>query len=279
MRFLDRSFQRSVEDARSEPTLLRSTLRQSALLEGIALVLLLWHGRRHPAPNRFRQAKHLSIALLLQQGFVALHLGMTQPRHGAPRCPTLGPANFLTLLRGLCAMLLLTSSIADLPLYLLLCAVGSGTDSLDGAVARRYRRPTRMGQMLDPAMDVCFYSVAIKIGAHRGGLPRWFGWVVVTRFLLPIGAGLYRYFRWARPMEAAHTIWGKLAGALLMIMIPLGVYRPRTAHALCLPTSAVLLLAAVVQCRRALRPSEAGAQAGYRCDNPASGFQSGTLAR
>lgn len=93
LRFLERSFQRSIEDARSEPALLRSLLRQSALLEGMALTVLLWHCRRHHAYNGVRQTCKISIAVLLQQSFVALHLGMAQPRRAAPRFATLGAAS------------------------------------------------------------------------------------------------------------------------------------------------------------------------------------------
>ena len=255
LRFLGRSFQQSVDDARNEPALLRSALRQSVLLEGIALALLLWPRKRHPASHSFRQVRRVSIAVLVQQGFVALHLGMAQTRHGTPRFATLGAANFLTSLRGVCALLLHSSDPVDLPLFALLCAVGSGTDALDGAVARRCGMQSRMGQMLDPATDVCFYSAAVNAAIARGALPRWFGWVLATRFLLPIGAGFYRYFRWAQPLEAVHTIWGKGAGALLTVLLGLSIVRPRTASMLCLPTSTVLVVAGALQCRRALQPA------------------------
>lgn len=67
--------------------------------------------------------------------------------------------------------------IADQPLFALLCVTGSATDALDGAVARLCGEQSRMGQMLDPAMDVGFYSALVRSAIARGALPRWFGWV------------------------------------------------------------------------------------------------------
>jgi phosphatidylglycerophosphate synthase len=253
-RFLGRSFRRSIDDAQREPALLRSALRQSGLLAGITLAALLWHGRRFPAPDQFRKARHVGLALLIQQSFVVSHLGMAQATAMAPRFKVLGSATFLTLLRGVCAMLLRTTDTADLPLLALFCATGSATDALDGAVARRCGEQSRLGAMLDPAMDVAFYRAMVNAAIARGALPRWFGWVVVARFLVPIGAGLYRYFGTTQTLEAAHTVWGKGAGVLLTALVALGTVRPRTARRLCLPAAALVTVTGALQCRRALRP-------------------------
>jgi cardiolipin synthase len=253
LRFLERSWQRSIADARRNPALLRSAVHQSALLEGMALTLLFWPGRRQPVDDRFRQVRWVSTAVLLQQGFIVLHLGMMQPTDTGQSSSTLGFANFLTSVRGVCAVLLVSGDAANPPRFALLCAVGGATDALDGAVARRFGQRSRVGQMLDPAMDVAFYSAAVKAAIARGALPRWFGWVVVTRFLLPVGAGLWRYVVEARPLDAAHTPWGKLAAAVLMALALLGTRRPRLARALCLPISPILIVAGALQCARALR--------------------------
>lgn len=253
LRFLQRAFRRSIDDVRREPGLLRSALQQSACLEAMALTALYWQGRRRPAGHRFRQARQVSLGLLLQQGFVILHLGLARPSEGAARSATLGLANFLTSLRGVCAVLLLSSDPADMPLFALLCATGSVTDALDGAVARRFRARSRLGQVLDPATDSCFYSAAVLTAVRRGTLPHWFGRLVLARFLAPAGTGFYSYCRWAQPLEAKHTVWGKLASALLALLVLLGIRRPHAARLLCLPTSAVLTMAGALQCARALR--------------------------
>jgi len=255
LRFLHRSWQRSVDDARSSPALLGSLVRQSALLEALALAALLWQWRRSAAGDSFRQARRATWLVLVQQGYVALHLGMTQTEHTTPRFASLGAANFLTLLRGVCATLLFTTGSTELPLFRLLVIIGGSTDALDGAVARRLRTESRLGRMLDPAADICFYSTAVLAAVRRGTLPRWFGWLVLARFLAPAGAGFYRYFRWARTLEAAHTAWGKVAGVLLTLLVVLSSVRSRTARALCVPTSALLTVAGALQCRRALQPS------------------------
>lgn len=244
-----------MDDARDEPALLRSALRQSSLLAVIACAALLWPSRRQPAPDRFRQARHVGLALLIQQSFVVSHLGMAQATAAAPRFRVLGSATFLTLLRGVCAMLLRTIDTADLPLLALFCATGSVTDALDGVVARHCGTQSRLGETLDPAMDVAFYSAMVSAAIARGALPRWFGWVVLARFLAPIGAGLYRYFGLTQTLEAAHTVWGKGAGALLTLLVGLSIVRPRTARLLCFPAAGLVTVAGVVQFRRASQPS------------------------
>ncbi len=254
LRFFNRSWQRSLDDVRSSPALSASLVRQSALLEALALAALLWQRRRSDARDTLRQARLVTALVVLQQGYVALHLGMARTEHAAPHFATLGAANFLTLLRGVCATLLITSGSSDLPLFGLLVAIGGGSDALDGAVARRFRTESRLGQMLDPAADACFYSAAALAAVRRGALPCWLGWVVLARYLLPTGAGFYRYFRWGRTLEATHTAWGKAAGALLTLLIALGGVRPSAARALCVPTSIILAVAGALQCRRILRP-------------------------
>ena len=87
-------------------------------------------------------------------------------------------------------------------------------------------------------------------------VPRWFGRLVLARFLLPTVAGLYRYFCWAQPLEAKHSLWGKLAGILLTTLLLLGVLRPNIARRLCLPTSLVLTVAGALQFASAIWMSD-----------------------
>lgn len=255
-RFLGRSWQRSVEDARGEPALVHSCLRQSAGLAGLGLLTLCWHWRRRPPRGRVRQAGTAALLLLLQQAYVALHLGMTQADAASQRFDRLGAANCLTLLRGLCATLLVAADADDRPLFGLLLATGGAADALDGVVARRTGTMSRMGKMLDPMADVGFYSAATWTSVRRGALPAWFGGLALGRFLVPIGAGLYRYFWRLRTLAAEHTVWGKLAGVLLVGLAALSAARPRLARALCPPTAAVLSLASALQLRRALQPDD-----------------------
>ena len=82
--------------------------------------------------------------------------------------------------------MLLPGSATNLPFFTLLCVAGSATDALDGVIARRFGEVSRMGEMLDPAMDVAFYSTMVKAAIARGALPRWFGWLVVARFQVKV---------------------------------------------------------------------------------------------
>ena len=99
------------------------------------------------------------------------------------------------------------------------------TDTLDGAVARRFGQESRVGQYLDPIADKLLLS-SIYIGLMLGGaIP---GWVVAVVFgrdfwILALSAAALRFtkFRELRP-----SVWGK-ASTFAQIMTAVGVMAAR----------------------------------------------------
>lgn len=90
--------------------------------------------------------------------------------------------NVLSFLRltGVPLFLILILQHRDLAALILL-AIASLTDLLDGRIARHFNQVTELGQMLDPAADR-LYILATLIGlAVRGIIPTWLLVVLVAR--------------------------------------------------------------------------------------------------
>lgn len=64
---------------------------------------------------------------------------------------------------------------------LVVLALASASDWLDGVLARRLNQVTRLGRLLDPAADRLFILVTILALAWRGLLPWWLVVVLLTR--------------------------------------------------------------------------------------------------
>jgi cardiolipin synthase len=69
-------------------------------------------------------------------------------------------------------------------LALITLVVASGTDYLDGYLARKLNQTTRLGELLDPAADR-LYILATLIGlAVTGNIPIWLPFVIIGRDVL-----------------------------------------------------------------------------------------------
>jgi len=64
---------------------------------------------------------------------------------------------------------------------LIVLAVASATDWLDGQIARRFNQITRLGQMLDPAADRLFIFATLIGLTINGNIPLWLAVIVVSR--------------------------------------------------------------------------------------------------
>src|SRR5688572_18930562 len=73
---------------------------------------------------------------------------------------------------------------------LVVLAVASATDFLDGVIARRFGLITRLGQLLDPAADRLFIFAALLGLALRGVLPWWLVAVIVARDVVLLVVGV-----------------------------------------------------------------------------------------
>jgi cardiolipin synthase len=101
---------------------------------------------------------------------------------------------------------------------LVLIAVSSITDFVDGYVARHFNQVTRLGQLLDPAADRLFILSTLLGLAWVGVLPWWFAAVIIARdvLLLVLGVVLAN-FRYG-PLPVHHL--GKMGTFALLFAMP-----------------------------------------------------------
>ncbi|OFW56047.1 MAG: CDP-diacylglycerol--glycerol-3-phosphate 3-phosphatidyltransferase [Candidatus Solincola sediminis] len=85
--------------------------------------------------------------------------------------------------------------------------VAALTDFLDGYVARKQSKVTRMGQWFDPLADKICFSTAFAMLAAKQRLPRWVPGVIIGREVL---ITLFRAYAGARGSSVPASIWGKL---------------------------------------------------------------------
>ena len=97
-------------------------------------------------------------------------------------------------------------------------AMAGLTDVVDGAIARRLDRTTRLGGALDPVVDGIFFG-AVAVGLAAGGaFPAWLAAVVVLRYLLPAAAGGLLLLAGRRP-QLSHTPAGQVSTALIAVLL------------------------------------------------------------
>ncbi len=107
--------------------------------------------------------------------------------------------------------------------HLAAAAVGTGavTDFLDGYIARKQGKETRLGQFLDPLADKIFISTPFVMLSLRGRLPAWVPGVIIGREGL---ITLFRVYAGSRGSSVPASMWGKLktnsqiAALMLLIM-------------------------------------------------------------
>ncbi|PSP65685.1 CDP-alcohol phosphatidyltransferase family protein [Halobacteriales archaeon QH_8_64_26] len=119
---------------------------------------------------------------------------------------SLGPATAITVLRGLFLAIVAgflfaprpTGTVAWIPGLTYGSAVG--LDFLDGLVARRWNRSTRLGALLDCRFDTLGLFVAPLLGVLYGQLPVWYLSVAVAK---PICVGALSVRAWrGRPTNS-----------------------------------------------------------------------------
>lgn len=102
---------------------------------------------------------------------------------------------------------------------LVILAISSATDFLDGYIARRFNQMSRLGQLLDPAADRAYIFAAIIGLASRELVPWWIVALIVGRdvFLLVLGVVLANHGFGPLPV---HQL-GKVATFALFLGMPL----------------------------------------------------------
>lgn len=97
----------------------------------------------------------------------------------------------------------------------------SGTDWIDGVIARATDTTTRLGEILDPVADrlgIVLIAIALVIA---GIVPLWFVLVIAISDLVMLSFGFI--FR-DNVKNTRVSFWGKLRTALVMIALPLALF-------------------------------------------------------
>ena len=97
----------------------------------------------------------------------------------------------------------------------LLFAIAAGTDWVDGQIARRTHQVSRLGQLLDPAVDRNLMISGVVGLFAVGRLPLWIILIVIARDLLLLGGGAYLLKRWHTRVAVIYP--GKVATTLLFV--------------------------------------------------------------
>lgn len=102
---------------------------------------------------------------------------------------------------------------------LLVLAIASLTDFLDGAIARAFNQITRLGQLLDPAADRLYIFAALIGLAWRDLVPWWIVAVIVGRDVFLLGLGVVLANHGFGPLPV-HQL-GKVATFCLFYALPM----------------------------------------------------------
>jgi len=128
--------------------------------------------------------------------------------------------NLLSFLRLALVPVFLSLLVAGADAWaLLVLAVSSLTDFLDGWIARRFNQITRLGQLLDPAADRLYIFAALIGLAWRDLVPWWIVAVVVGRDVFLLGLGIVLANHGFGPLPV-HQL-GKVATFCLFYALPM----------------------------------------------------------
>lgn len=124
--------------------------------------------------------------------------------------------------------------------------VASFTDWLDGFLARRSKRTTRWGALLDPITDRIFVFAAVCVYLVERQLTGVQYLVLIFRDLMTaIGFVVARNVPWLRPITFRARLAGKLVTALQLVVLLAVLVQPTLVPRL-IPVIAVLAVIAVV---------------------------------
>ena len=102
-------------------------------------------------------------------------------------------------------------------LIILLFAIASYTDHLDGKLARKNHQITTFGKFLDPLADKILVLSAMLILVEKGMIPSWIPIIVIFREFIVSGYRLIAVEKNGKVISA--NIWGKIKTATQMFAI------------------------------------------------------------
>ena len=120
---------------------------------------------------------------------------------------------FVRLLMVPCFFVLLLNG-EDIPACVLF-AIAACTDFVDGQIARRTNQVTKLGQLLDPAVDRLLMIFGVLGLLVTGRLPLWVVVLVIARDAYLLCAGAYLLRRYKKRVAVIYP--GKVATTLLFI--------------------------------------------------------------
>ena len=107
---------------------------------------------------------------------------------------------------------------ADYAWALLLMAIASASDALDGALARGFGWTSHFGAAMDPVADKLLVGTLFVVFWLQGHIPTWLASIVVTRdLLILVGAGIYRWL--FEKIDFAPTFVSKANTAMQITML------------------------------------------------------------
>ena len=126
--------------------------------------------------------------------------------------------NILSLSRILATVVIFVLVLINTPLAFLVATVlfvlGSGTDFLDGYIARRYKLVSPLGVFLDLTADKVFVSVILIALVQVGLVPAWIVAVIIAREFLVTGL---RSMASAKGKVIPAGKWGKQKTLITMV--------------------------------------------------------------
>jgi len=94
------------------------------------------------------------------------------------------------------------------------------TDSIDGYLARRYHSTSRLGAILDPAMDKFFVIFALSVFLGEGKLELWELGAMLSRDVALCLFGIYLSLSgYWQSYEFRAIRWGKITTALQFLVL------------------------------------------------------------
>lgn len=130
--------------------------------------------------------------------------------------------NLLTLFRillvPLLVVVLLTKFEGKEFVGLAVFLLAALTDFLDGFIARRHKKETRFGQLLDPAADKILTSAAFISLVELGVAP---AWMVVAIIAREFAVTALRSFAASEGLVIAAGFWGKVKTVVQIVAISL----------------------------------------------------------
>ncbi len=118
----------------------------------------------------------------------------------------------------------------------------AATDFLDGHLARKQGKETRLGQFLDPLADKICLSTAFVMLSVRKRLPAWIPALIIGREGL---ITLFRVYVGKRGSSVPASIWGKLKTNAQLLALLLVIMERREEPYLSLEKAAVALAVAL----------------------------------